>query len=252
MKVKVNALLFGDTMTQPILVAKKLSKHFGGNKALCDLDLSLHEKDVFCLLGANGAGKTTTVNLFLNFIQPTSGEIFINGSSLAELNERIHRSITYIPEQVALYPELSGFENLDYLLSLSSSDTRAKKEELKSFLSEAGLQDEAHELPVSGYSKGMRQKVGIALALARKSKILILDEPTSGLDPSSADDFVNIIKKMNEMGACIFMVTHDIYRAMKLATRIGIMKSGKLVENLNVEQVNQEQVESLYLKHMRG
>jgi len=232
------------------LKIKNLSKTFGETKALIDLNLELKKDDIFCLLGANGAGKTTTVNLCLNFIKPTSGEILINGENLSDLGSSIHQKITYIPEQVALYPELTGLENLEYLLKLSNFKDQSKS--LESFLEEAGLQKEAYNLPVKGYSKGMRQKVGIALALARKSEILILDEPTSGLDPSSADDFVSLIKKMNSKGSCVFMVTHDIHRAVKLASRIGIMKSGRLVENIDVDNIVESEVENLYLKHMRA
>jgi ABC-2 type transport system ATP-binding protein len=236
---------------QPALEAENLSKRFGQVEALKTLSLKVMPGEVFGLLGANGAGKTTTINLFLNFLQPSEGKARIMGLDVTE-NTRLARSkITYLPEQVALYPELSGRENLQYLLSLSGLHHQ-DLESLTRYLLQAGLQEDRHNEPVGGYSKGMRQKVGIALALAKSSEVLLLDEPTSGLDPASANEFIHIVSTLAERGAAVLMVTHDIYRAHQISHRIGIMKKGVLVENQLSSDLEAQGLENLYLRHMRN
>lgn len=236
--------------TAPALEARDLSKTFGKLQALKSLSLQVMPGEIFCLLGANGAGKTTTVNLFLNFIQPTEGAARIFGLDVTKNSAEARAKVTYLPEQVALYPELSGMENLQYLLSLSGQ-SKVGREVLTRYLLQAGLQEDQHDERVDGYSKGMRQKVGIALALAKSSEVLLLDEPTSGLDPASANEFSHIVSTLAERGAAVLMVTHDLYRAQQISHRIGIMKEGVLVENRVTSELEAEDLEALYLRHMR-
>lgn len=121
---------------------------------------------------------------------------------------------------------------------------------MRVFLTEAGLQAEAQSKRVATYSKGMRQKVGIALALAKDAKVLLLDEPTSGLDPKASNEFSELLLKMRERGVATLMATHDLFRAKETGTHIGIMKQGVLVEQLTTDQINHTDLEKLYLKHM--
>ena len=145
-----------------------------------------------------------------------------------------------------LYPNLTGIENLEFFSSLAGFTYG--KEELSSFLSKAGLQNDAHSQRLSGYSKGMRQKVGIAIALAKKAKALLLDEPTSGLDPKAANAFSEILKELSKGGTAILMATHDIFRAKEVATRIGIMKEGNLVSVIDASSISANELEALYLQ----
>jgi ABC-2 type transport system ATP-binding protein len=237
--------------TVPALEAQDLSKQFGKVLALEGLTLKVMPGEIFCLLGANGAGKTTTVNLFLNFLRPTAGFARIFGLDVSSQTREARSKVTYLPEQVALYPELSGLENLRYFLSLCGQ-AGLDREAATRFLLQAGLQEDQHDELVGGYSKGMRQKVGVALALAKSSEVLLLDEPTSGLDPASANEFCHIVTTLAERGAAVFMVTHDIHRAHQIAHRIGIMKKGKLVEDRATSDLEADALESLYLKHMRN
>lgn len=141
------------------------------------------------LLGANGAGKTTTIDLFLNFVQPTSGTARINGLDVTEKPLETKRYVAYIPEQVMLYKTLNRLENLEYFSALAGHD-KYTRDDLMRLFDEVGLAGEAAERRVASYSKGMRQKVGMAIALAKQAKALLLDEPTSGLDrrpPTSSD-----------------------------------------------------------------
>ena len=229
-----------------MLIAENLSKTYGDYKALNNLNLKLNEGEIFALLGQNGAGKSTTINIFLGFVKPTGGVAKINGISVVDHPEETKKFIAYIPETVLLYPNLTGVENLKFFSSLAGFDY--DNETLTSFLSKAGLQSDAHHNRLGGYSKGMRQKVGIAIAIAKKAKVLLLDEPTSGLDPKASNEFSEILKELASEGTTIFMATHDIFRAKEVADRIGIMKRGNLISEINADEISASELEKLYLQ----
>ena len=229
-----------------MLIAENLSKIYGDYKALNNLNLKLNEGEIFALLGQNGAGKSTTINIFLGFVKPTKGAAKINGISVVDRPEETKKFIAYIPETVLLYPNLTGVENLKFFSSLAGFDY--DNEALTNFLSKAGLQSDAHHNRLGGYSKGMRQKVGIAIAIAKKAKVLLLDEPTSGLDPKASNEFSEILKELASEGTTIFMATHDIFRAKEVADRIGIMKRGNLISEINADEISANELEKLYLQ----
>ena len=229
-----------------MLIAENLSKTYGDYKALNNLNLKLNKGEIFALLGQNGAGKSTTINIFLGFVKPTEGVAKINGISVIDHPEETKKFIAYIPETVLLYPNLTGVENLKFFSSLAGFDY--DNEALTSFLSKAGLQSDAHHNRLGGYSKGMRQKVGIAIAIAKKAKVLLLDEPTSGLDPKASNEFSEILKELASEGTTIFMATHDIFRAKEVADRIGIMKRGNLISEINADEISASELEKLYLQ----
>lgn len=231
-----------------MLHAVNLTKKYQDTLALDDLSLTIDAGDIYCLLGANGAGKSTTINLFLNFIEPTEGRAIIDMIDVSKDPLKTKEVIAYIPENLNLYGELTGLENLEYFVGLSKK--RYSKDSLIGFLNEAGLQPEAHAQRVKKYSKGMRQKVGIAIALAKKAKALLLDEPTSGLDPKASNEFSELLVKLSDQGVATLMATHDLFRAKETGTHIGIMKSGKLVEQLSTEDIAHSELEKLYLHHM--
>ena len=232
-----------------MLEAVNLTKKYNGVTALDDLTLRVMPGEVFCLLGANGAGKTTTINLFLNFVPPTAGAARINGLDVTQQPLETKKYLAYIPETVMLYKNLTGLENLEYFSALASrSDyTRAQ---LLDFLKQVGLQPEAADKRVSTYSKGMRQKVGIAIALAKNAKALLLDEPTSGLDPKAANEFSALLTKLSQDGVAVLMATHDLFRAKESGTRVGIMRQGRLVRTLDTIEVGHADLERIYLEHM--
>ena len=229
-----------------MLIAENLSKTYGDYKAINNLNLKLNEGEIFALLGQNGAGKSTTINIFLGFVKPTEGVAKINGISVVDHPEETKKFIAYIPETVLLYPNLTGVENLKFFSSLAGFDY--DNEALTNFLSKAGLQADAHHNRLGGYSKGMRQKVGIAIAIAKKAKVLLLDEPTSGLDPKASNEFSEILKELASEGTTIFMATHDIFRAKEVADRIGIMKRGNLISEINADEISANELEKLYLQ----
>jgi ABC-2 type transport system ATP-binding protein len=232
-----------------MLEAVHLTKHYNGVVALDDLTLRIVPGEVFCLLGANGAGKTTTINLFLNFVEPTSGTATINGVDVTERPLETKKYLAYIPETVMLYKNLTGLENLEYFSALAGRPdyTRAQ---LLDFLQQVGLDPAAADKRVGVYSKGMRQKVGIAIALAKRAKALLLDEPTSGLDPKAANEFSALLTRLSRVGVAVLMATHDLFRAKEEGTRVGIMKHGRLVATLDTTEIGHADLERIYLEHM--
>lgn len=233
-----------------MLEAIGLTKRYGDQTALHPLDLRIAPGEIYCLLGANGAGKTTTINLFLNFIQADGGKALINGLDVAREPLESKRHVAYIPEQVNLYGTLSGLENLRYFAALALGET-PPRERLLMWMAQAGLDAAAADKRVAAYSKGMRQKVWIAVALAKNARALLLDEPTSGLDPSAAAEFTELLRRASDQGVAILATTHDLFHARQTATRIGIMKRGRLVENLDSSQISDVDLQALYLEHMR-
>ncbi len=231
-----------------MITTKNITKKYGDFTAVNNLSFEVKSGEILCLLGANGAGKSTTINMLLNFIKPSSGNAFINGLDVVKNPIKTKSFLTYIPENLMLYPTLSAVENLDYFTKLSGKNFTSN--ELKSFLTQAGLQTEAHDNRVKTFSKGMRQKVGIALAIAKESKVLLLDEPTSGLDPKSSNEFMELLTKMKNNGVAILMATHDLFRAKEVSTHIGIMRSGVLENYSNTNDVSLKELETIYLDIM--
>ncbi len=233
-----------------MLKAINLTKNYNGTTALDSLNLNIEAGEVFCLLGANGAGKTTTINLFLNFVEPTDGKALIKGFDVTEKSLQTKKYLAYIPEQVQLYRNLSGLENLEYFSALAGKDEYGK-DDLLAFFREVGLPNGAAEKRVSTYSKGMRQKVGIAIALAKRAEALLLDEPTSRLDPKASNEFSELLKKLSSQGCAVLMATHDLFRAKESGTRVGIMRHGRLVAEMNTDEINHADLERIYLENMR-
>jgi len=229
---------------------ESVNKSFKGKLVIDNLNVEIQKGEILGLLGANGAGKSTTINMLLGFLSPDSGVIKINEIDTINNGKNTRSFIGYIPENVNLYTYLSGLENLDYFCKLAG--LKYTKIELADFLSTCGLQTDAHNKKVSGYSKGMRQKVGIAIAYSKKAKIYLLDEPASGLDPLASNELSILLKKLAHEGATILMASHDIFRVREVCDRIGILKNGILVKELHSKDVSANELETLYLQFMQN
>jgi len=233
----------------PRLVARGLTKHYGEGTALDALDLTIATGEVYCLLGANGAGKSTTINLFLKFVAPSAGVAEVCGIDVTRDPLGAKKHLAYIPETVMLYKQLTALENLEYFAGLAAA-APLSRDALVSHLREVGLRDQEIRQRVGGFSKGMRQKVGIAIAVARQADVLLLDEPTSGLDPKASNEFSALIGQLRDRGAAVLMATHDLFRAKESGTRVGIMKRGRLVAQMATADIGHADLEQLYLTHM--
>jgi ABC-2 type transport system ATP-binding protein len=233
-----------------MLTTENLTKRFPGaaTPAVDHLSLTVAPGELFALLGPNGAGKTTTINCLLGFLAPDSGRALIDGLDVAREPLATKRRLAYIPEQVNLYGHFSGLENLAYFSELAGH--RYADAQLRAFLLEAGLQAGAHGQRTAAYSKGMRQKVGIAIALAKQAKALLLDEPTSGLDPSASHEFSQLLRQLRGRGLAILMATHDLFRAKQDADRVGLMRHGRLAHTLTAAELAHTDLEKLYLETM--
>ena len=226
-----------------------LSKRFGEHQALRGLDLHIGAGEIFCMLGANGAGKTTTIKLLLGFLAPTSGKAVVDGIDVQADPAAARRRLLYLPEQVALYGELSGMENLAYFAGLAGVPDRTPTR-LRDWLAQAGMPAAAMTRRAGGYSKGMRQKVAIALSIAREARGLLLDEPTSGLDPQASAEFHKLLLRQRDAGAAVLMATHDLFRAREVATTIGLMHDGRLLRTIAAGDITAQELEQLYLDEM--
>jgi ABC-2 type transport system ATP-binding protein len=229
-----------------MLQINNLKKSYGSHHALKGLNLSVNKGEVFCLLGQNGAGKTTTINLSLGFLTPNSGEVLINGQPVKQDDAATRKALAYIPEVVMLYGTLTAMENLDFFSRLAGF--AFTKDQLHAFLSDANLQADAHKKKVGSFSKGMRQKVGIAIAVAKNADVVLMDEPTSGLDPRATDEFTRIVKKLAAQGKSILIATHDIFNAVNVGTHIGIMKAGELLHVVEAKNISPDALQKLYLE----
>jgi len=234
-----------------MLQAIDLTKQYeDGLLALDHINLEVNEGEVFCLLGANGSGKTTTINLFLNFIDPTEGTALVNGIDVVKNPLDTKEYVSFVSENVMLYNNFTARQNLDYFAKLGGKKNLTK-EDYHRYMRTVGLQDEAFEMRVKNYSKGMRQKLGITIAIIKDAPNILLDEPTAGLDPTAAAEFIKILVGLRDEGKAIFMCTHDIFRAKVIADRIGIMKEGRLVMVRTREEFLEEDLEKIYLDYMQ-
>ena len=227
----------------------KVTKSFNDFKAINNLSLKIKKGEIYGLLGPNGAGKSTTINILLGFLRPDSGSAKISDICTSTKFDKTRKITGYISENVSLYPYLTGLENLDYFCKVNGQ--KIKKSNLESILIKSGLQESAHNVKIENYSKGMRQKVGIAIALAKNASVYLLDEPASGLDPLASNDLSSLLKKISKEGSTILMASHDIFRIRETCDRIGILKNGQLVNEMKTSEVSTKEIEKIYIDYMQ-
>ena len=199
--------------------------------AVNKLNLKVNPGEIYVVLGANGAGKSTTISMLLNFIDPTSGTALVNDIEIPKFPLEAKKHLAYVSENVELYRNFTARQNLEFFAKLGGRK-KITREELDETLARVGLPEDAFKRRVKTFSKGMRQRLGIAIAIIKGADAVLLDEPTSGLDPKGGADFLNLLRELRSEGKAIFMSTHDIFRAKEIADRIGILVGGNLVREL--------------------
>lgn len=215
-----------------------------GKEVLSGITFAVGSGEVYALLGGNGAGKSTTLLSFLGFLQPSRGHVRVNGMDVEADLAAARRVISYLPESASLYEHLNAYENILYFLQLA--DACANDKAIEAALDRVSLALEARHRKLRNYSKGMRQKVAIALAILRDTDILLLDEPTSGLDPMAIEEFHRIVRGLADGGKAILMVTHDVYGACQVANRIGLLQGGKLVGEFDAPENGKINTETVH------
>lgn len=211
----------------PIIETENLNHSYNSHLVLENLNLTINEGEIFGFLGHNGAGKTTTINILTTLLRQTSGKARIAGFDTIKESMKVRQSIGYLPENVTFYNDLTAFENLAYFAKLSGvKDVKEKIREVLDYLDFRGIENKK----LGEFSKGMRQRIGIAQAIIHNPKILFLDEPTSGLDPLGIKNLREIIIRLNrEKNMTIFMNTHLLSEVAKTCTSIGVLNHGKLI-----------------------
>jgi len=222
-----------------------------GVMALDHVSFAVERGQILALLGGNGAGKTTTINLFLNFIEPTEGEARIDGIVTHLDPLRAKEKVAFVSENVMLYANFTAIQNLDFFARLAGK-TDLTRSDYHEVLARVDLDEQFHDKKLKGYSKGMRQKCGIAIAILKDASVILLDEPTSGLDPKAGRDFINLLKSLRSENRAILMSTHDIFRAREVADSVAIMDRGHLVLSEPVDKLVNQDLEQLYMQYMSG
>src|SRR5512136_32584 len=240
------------TDTPAILKADGLTKRYeDGVLALDRLNLEVRPGEIYCLLGANGAGKTTTINLFLGFIPPTAGTCLINGIDITKDPLEAKKYVSFVSENVMLYGNFTARQNLEFFAKLGGK-TALTKDDYDRAMGRVSLQEKAFDQRVKNYSKGMRQKLGIAIAIVKEAPAVLLDEPTSGLDPKAAAEFLETMAELRTEGKAVLMSTHDIFRAKEIGDRVGIMREGRLVMERTREELQYEDLVKIYIDYMKS
>ena len=238
-----------------MLEINHLTKKYSDFTAVSDLNLTVNKGTIFGFLGHNGAGKTTTLSILTTLILPSDGSASIGGYNVAKDNLKVRSLLGYLPENIMLYGDLTAAENLKFFGRLSGVEKLDAR--IDDVLTLLGLLEWKNR-KVKTFSKGMRQRIGIAQAVLHKPEILFLDEPTSGLDPQGTKDMHDILLKLNrDMGTTIFMNTHILSEVTKICTDIGIISKGRLLladSLINIEKRFPEakSVEEIYFKMEGG
>lgn len=214
-----------------------LSKSYGTTKAVDNLNLSINKGEFFGFLGPNGAGKTTTIRMITGIVRPDRGNITIAGFSKHE-RQKIASVLGVVPESRGFYDWMTAIEYLSFFANLYDIAKDKASEKIKHLLSQVDLAGSKHKT-IGSYSRGMRQRLGLARALINDPQILILDEPTLGLDPQGQEDIQTLLKELNSDGVTIFYSSHLLHEVSNLCSRIAIIDRGRLVAQGTVQELMQ-------------
>lgn len=223
-------------MSEVVLETQGLTKHYDGFAAVEDLNLTVRKGEVFGLLGPNGAGKTTAILMLLGLTEPTAGKVRVLSYDPARQPLSVKARVGYLPERVGFYEELTARENLIYIAKLNGLPRQEAYRRIDTALAEVGLTD-ALDQRVSTFSRGMRQRLGVADVLVKQPQLIIMDEPTQGLDPEAARDFLKMIRRLKEERITILLASHLLHQVQAVCDRVGLFHHGQMVLEGTVEEL---------------
>jgi ABC-2 type transport system ATP-binding protein len=222
-------------MEQPIIEMHGLTKRYGSLKAVDDLHLTIQQGEIFGLLGPNGAGKSTTILMLLGLTEPTAGEAHICGLNASRNPLYVKQKVGYMPDNVGFYNDLTALENLVYIARLNGIPEKDVKARAADMLREVGLENAIHK-KAGTFSRGMKQRLGLADVLIKQPEVIILDEPTLGIDPAGVKDFLELIRQLNrQQGLTILLSSHHLHQVQQICNRVGIFVGGRLLAQGNIE-----------------
>ena len=227
-------------LNQQMLETKNLTKVYNGTPVVNNLNLEIGEGEVFGFLGPNGAGKTTTILMILGLTEPTSGEVKVFGYNSTREPLQVKRITSYLPENVGFYEDLTALESLTYITRLNHIPEKEARERIDEVLALVGLA-EVKNMEVGKFSKGMKQRLGLATVFVKKPKLAILDEPTTGIDPQGVEEILELITEVNQKENITFFVcSHLLYQIQKICSKIGIFSKGKMVAMGSLEEISKK------------
>jgi ABC-2 type transport system ATP-binding protein len=244
---------------QPIIETEELTKRYGAQTAVNRLNLQIREGEVFGFLGPNGAGKTTSLLMFLGLTEPTSGKVRVCGVDPARDPIHVKRLVGYLPENVGFYDDMDARQNLQYIARLNGIPDDVSAERVEELLKMVGLFEEAGK-KIGVYSKGMRQRLGIAEVLVKNPKLIFLDEPTIGLDPDGTNRMLDLIHSLSrEKNITVFLSSHLLDQVQRICDRVGIMIKGNLVAVGPIDELakaklvvdKEHTLEEIYMKYFK-
>src|SRR5690606_30951892 len=222
-------------MGENIIELEGLTKNYGSVKAVDNLSLNIKRGEIFGLLGPNGAGKTTTILMMLGLSEPSAGKALVCGVDATKNPIVVKRKVGYMPDSLGFYGTMTALENLMYIGRLNGIDEAEVEERAKQILGLVGLKKEIHK-KTAAYSRGMKQRLGLAEVLIREPEVIILDEPTLGIDPSGIREFLSLIRQLSrQQGLTVLLSSHHLHQVQQVCDRVGIFVEGKLLVKGNIE-----------------
>ncbi|MCI3922346.1 ABC transporter ATP-binding protein [Paenibacillus sp. TRM 82003] len=226
------------TVREPIIRLSHVTKAYGEQKAVDDLDLSIYAGEIFGLLGPNGAGKSTTILMLLGLSEPSAGKVRVCGLDSVRQSIEVKRKVGYLPDDVGFYEDRTGYENLLYTARLNRIPEREARARAERWLDRVGLSEAAGK-PVGAYSRGMRQRLGLADVLMKEPEVMILDEPTLGLDPEGMRQLLDLIRTLSrERNMTVLLSSHHLHQVQSICDRVGLFVKGKLVGVGDVDELS--------------
>ncbi|WP_430812821.1 MULTISPECIES: ABC transporter ATP-binding protein [unclassified Carboxylicivirga] len=227
-------------MNNSVIQLNGVTKKYGDFTAVNNLDLSISQGEVFGLLGPNGAGKSTTILMLMGLTEPSSGTVSVCGINSTSKPIEVKKKVGYLPEDVGFYDDLTGLENLIYTARLNGLDYHTAQQKGNELLERVGLSSNKDK-KTGKYSKGMRQRLGLADVLIKKPEVIILDEPTTGIDPNGVVDLLDLIKKLSvEQNITVLFSSHNLHQVQQVCDRVGIFVGGKLLAEGNIKELAQK------------